>query len=257
MAVTLDLSGKRILVVGASSGVGRAVARTVVEAGGHAVLAARRAEGLADAVASMASARGQATAQVCDVTDPPQCRDAVQGAITQLGGLDGLVYAPGISPLGLLKDAGHEDWQRVFAVNVIGASLVTAAALDALEETRGRAVYVGSYSTRQSLPGLGLYSTSKVALQGLIAAWRMEAPGVDFTSALLGNTAGTEFASEWGAEKTAEITRIWIERNLFPAATMMRLEAAAEAIAMVLAVEGFIDEIAIMPRQADVSASGS
>jgi len=254
MSVQLELTNKRILVVGASSGVGRAVAGCVVRAGGRVVLAARRARELEDAAAALRAEGGDAHAEVCDVTDQAQCRAAVAAAIARLGGLDGFVYAPGISPLCMLREASHAQWQDVFAVNVIGASHVTAAALEALEADHGRAVYIGSYSVRQSLPGIGLYSTSKVALDGLIDAWRMEAPGVDFTRALLGNTSGTGFADGWDAEETARVTRIWIDRGLFPAPTMMPLEVAAEAITTVLAVEGYVDDIAIMPRQADASA---
>lgn len=255
MAVELDLSEKRVLVVGASSGVGREVARQVASAGGRVVLAARRTEALEAAAAEIRAAGGQATAAAFDVTDQEGCQQGVEAAAATLGGLDGLVYAAGISPLVMLSEASHADWRRVLDVNVIGASHVTAAAVGALERDGGRAVYVGSYSVRQSLPGIGLYSTSKVALDGLIEAWRMEAPNVDFTRALLGNTSGTEFANDWGAEQTGKITRLWFERGLFPAPTMMRLEVAAEAIAALLALRGYIDDIAIMPRQRDASAA--
>ena len=254
MAVTLDLEGKRVLVIGASSGVGREVARQVATAGGRVVLAARRAQLLEDVAAGIRAAGGEAHAQPCDVTDQAHCQSGVRVAIETLGGLDGMVYVPGVSPLGFLREASHEEWQRVLAVNLIGASHVTAAAIDALDRAGGRAVYVGSYSVRQSLPGLGLYSTSKHALDGLIEAWRMEAPGVDFTRALLGNTSGTEFANGWGAERASEMTKYWIERGLFPAPTMMPVEVAAEAIAAVLAVRGYLDEVAIMPRQRDARA---
>jgi NADP-dependent 3-hydroxy acid dehydrogenase YdfG len=243
------------LVVGASSGVGREVAGQVASAGGQVVLAARRAEALDAAAAEIRANGGQATFEVFDVADRERCQQGVEAAIATLGGLDALVYAAGISPLVMLREATHEDWRRVLDVNMIGASHVTATAVDALEDAGGRAVYVGSYSVRQSLPGIGLYSTSKVALDGLIEAWRMEAPNVDFTRALLGNTAGTEFANGWGAEQTGKVTQLWIERGLFPAPTMMPLQAAGEAIASVLAVRGYIDDIAIMPRQRDASAA--
>ena len=254
MGVKLDLDGKRVLVVGASSGVGREVARQVAAAGGRVVLAARRADVLAEAVAEICGAGDEAHAQPLDVADQASCQSGVRVALETLGGLDGMVYAPGISPLMALAEATHEDWLRVLSVNLIGASHVTAAAIEALDRDGGRAVYVGSYSVRQSLPGLGLYSTSKVALDGLIDAWRMEAPNVDFTRALLGNTSGTEFAAGWGAERTGEFTKMWIERGLFPAPTMMSLETAGEAIASVLAIRGYVDDIAIMPRQRDASA---
>jgi N12 class adenine-specific DNA methylase len=75
---------------------------------------------------------------------------------------------------------------------------------------------------------------------------------VDFTKVVLGNTTGTEFADGWGRERTLAITKLWIERGLFPAPKMMPLANAAEAICAVLAVRGHVDEIGVMPRLHDV-----
>jgi len=251
MAMALDLTGRRILVVGASSGVGRAVGELAARAGAKVALAARRRERLEAAAAALASEGHAAAALACDVTDEPACRSAVGRAIERLGGLDGLVYAAGLSPLCLLEEAGQADWRDVLDVNLIGASLVTAAALEALRASGGRAVYVGSYSERQTLPGIGLYSVSKSALAALIEAWRMEHPEVDFTKVVLGNTTGTEFAQGWGPERTLAITKLWVERGLFPTPKMMPLGTAAEAICAVLAVRGHVDEIGVMPRLRD------
>ena len=251
MTMALDLAGRRILVVGASSGVGRAVAEQAARAGAKVALLARRRAKLDEAVAALAGEGHAAHALTCDVTDEASCRGAVGRAIEQLGGLDGLVYASGLSPLCLLAEAGQSDWREVLDVNLIGASLVTAAALAALRASGGRAVYVGSYSERQTLPGIGLYSVSKSALAALIEAWRMEHPEVDFTKVVLGNTTGTEFAAGWGRERTLAITKLWIERGLFPAPKMMPLHNAAEAICAVLAVRGHVDEIGVMPRLRD------
>jgi NAD(P)-dependent dehydrogenase (short-subunit alcohol dehydrogenase family) len=179
------------------------------------------------------------------------CRAAVEGAVRALDGLDALVYAPGISPLVLLAEASREDWRAVLDANLVGASQVTAAAVPHLQASRGRAVYVGSYSARQPLPGLALYSVSKLALAGLVAAWRLEHPEVDFIHVVLGNTLGTEFAARWGAEATARITQQWRERGVFPAPKMMPLRSAAEAIAATLAVSAFLDEVGVMPRMRD------
>lgn len=251
MAVALDLTDRRVLVVGASSGVGRAVAETAARAGAAVALAARRKERIEACAAALTADGRSAFALACDVVDEAVCRSAVAEAIERLGGLDGLVYASGVSPLCLLEEAGQAEWRAVLDVNLIGASLVTAAALPALRASRGRAVYVGSYSERQTLPGIGLYSVSKSALSALIAAWRMEHPDVDFTKVVLGNTSETEFADGWGRERTLSISKLWIERNLFPAPKMMPLANAAEAICAVLAVRGHVDEIGVMPRLGD------
>jgi NAD(P)-dependent dehydrogenase (short-subunit alcohol dehydrogenase family) len=252
MATTLGLEGMRVLVMGASSGVGRAVAELAARAGARVALAARRTGALEAAAGKLRAAGADALALTCDVTREADCRTSVERAAAAFGGLDALVYASGVSPLCLLGEAGQDAWRQVLDVNLIGASLVTAAAVGPLAASRGRAVYVGSYSERQTLPGIGLYSVSKSALAALIAAWRMEHPGVEFTRVVLGNTAGTEFAKAWGADRTAAITKLWIERGLFPAPKMMPLAHAAEAICAVLALGGFVDEIGVMPRPSDL-----
>jgi NAD(P)-dependent dehydrogenase (short-subunit alcohol dehydrogenase family) len=251
MGLSLDLANRRLLVVGASSGVGRAVGRLASQAGARVAFAARRKERLEQAVAE---APGLALAVACDVRRAGDCARAVAETVRAFGGLDALVYAAGMSPLAMLDEASQEKWRTVLDTNLIGAALVTAEALPHLRESRGRAVYVSSYAVRQSLPGLNLYRVSKVALDALIEGWRMEHPEVGFTRVVLGNTGGTEFARDWGPERAAAATRVWVERRLFPAPTVMPLEAAAEAVASVLAVEGYVDDIAIMPRVQDAAA---
>jgi NAD(P)-dependent dehydrogenase (short-subunit alcohol dehydrogenase family) len=254
MAVAYDLSDRRILVVGASSGVGRAVAWAACRAGARVALAARRRERLEEAVAEAKG--GEAFALPFDTTRQDACARGVALAVERLGGLDALVYSAGMSTLRMLEAAGEDDWRRALDVNLVGASLATAAALPALREHQGRAVYVSSYSVRQPLPGLGLYRVSKVALDALIECWRMEHPDVDFTRVVVGNTYGTEFADAWSREDMKAALDVWVERNLFPAATMMSLDVLAEAILSVIAVRGYVDDIAVMPRARDPKAGG-
>ena len=165
-----------------------------------------------------------------------------------------LVYAAGMSPLAMLAEATAEEWRKVLDTNLVGASLITAEALPHLKESGGRALFVSSYAVRQSLPGLALYRTSKVALDALIEGWRMEHPGVEFARVMLGNTEGTEFADAWDPQRLAAAMKVWLERGLFPSPTMMPLAVAAEALVSVLAIRGYADDIAIMPRARDQAA---
>jgi len=237
--------------MGGSSGVGREVGLGACRAGARVVFAARRGELLE---ATVAGAGSGAHAVLCDVTEAGDCARAVGEAASALGGIDALVYATGMSPLVMLENAKADAWRRVLDVNVIGASQITAAALPHLRASQGRAVFVSSYAVRQPLPGLALYRVSKVALDALIECWRMEHPDVDFTRIVVGNTSDTEFANAWGGDAIAEAMRVWVSRNLFPAATMMPLPVLAEAILSVIAVRGYVDDIAIMPRTRDPKA---
>ena len=247
MPLSLDLGGRRLLVVGASSGVGRAVGRLASLAGARVAFAARRQERLDEIVAALPGA----IAVACDVRSDEQCASAVERTARAFGGIDAFVYATGMSPLGMLEAASRDEWREVLDTNLVGASLVTARALPHLRESRGRAVYLSSYSVRQSLPGLGLYRVSKVALDALIEAWRMEHPDVDFIHVTLGNTSDTEFATSWDPKQAARVIQGWVERGLFPAPRMMPLRSAAEAIVAALATRAFLDEVGVMPRMRD------
>jgi NAD(P)-dependent dehydrogenase (short-subunit alcohol dehydrogenase family) len=252
MANPPELRGMRILVVGASSGIGRAFGLRASRAGARVAFAARRLPELERAVVA---AEGEALAVRCDVCDAQACSDAVRATVDAFGGIDALLYAAGMSPLGMLEEATADEWRRVLDTNVMGASFVTAAALPALRESRGRALYISSYSVRQPLPGLGLYRVSKLALDGLVECWRMEHPDVDFTRVVVGNTAGTGFADHWDPQRLKQALQVWVARSLFPAATMMSLHDLADSLLAILAAPGYVDDVAIMPRTRDPKAS--
>lgn len=184
-----------------------------------------------------------------------ECASAVAATVDAFGGLDFLLYATGMSPLAMLEEASADEWRCVMDTNVIGASLVTASALPHLRESEGRALYISSYAVRQPLPGLGLYRVSKVALDGLIECWRMEHPDVDFTRVVVGNTSDTGFADDWEPERLRRALQVWVERNLFPSATMMPLDTLAESLVDLLATPAYVDDVAIMPRNRDAKAA--
>ena len=94
------LEGRRLLVVGASSGIGRAIAVTAANAGARVALGARRSDRLAEAVVECGSG---ALAWPADVRDPDACDVLVANAVTALAGLDAVVYAAGVSDMALLR----------------------------------------------------------------------------------------------------------------------------------------------------------
>jgi NAD(P)-dependent dehydrogenase (short-subunit alcohol dehydrogenase family) len=208
----------RTVIVGASSGLGRCIGTGLARRGAHVALLARRRELLDDAVRDSATT---ALALECDVTDEASCRDAIAEAAAGLGGIDALVYAPGIGPLGRLAETDAATWQRVFATNVTGAALVTSAAIPALTASAGRAVYLSSVSASLTppWPGLGAYAVSKAALDKLVEAWRAEHPAVGFTRVVVGDCMGgdgdaqSQFATGWDMDLAAEFMPLWSERN--------------------------------------------
>ena len=165
----------RTVVVGASSGLGRCIGIGLAQRGAQTALLARRQQRLE---AAAAEAGPGTLAITCDVTSTESCHAALNEAAEGLGGIDALVYAPGVGPLVRLAEMDADTWRHVFDTNVIGAALVTAAALPHLTESSGTAVYLSSVSASVTppWPGLGAYAVSKAALDKLVEAWRSRAP---------------------------------------------------------------------------------
>lgn len=213
----MELQGARILVVGASSGIGLAVARQCAEGGAHVVLAGRREEKLAEGVAAIEAAGGVAHAVRCDVRAPEQCDAVVAASVDLLGGLDCFVYSTAIDPLRRIRDTDAPLWTDVFATNVIGASLVTRAALGHLQACErkggGRAVYISASAVGRPLPGMVAYDASKAALEELVRGWRAEHPEVGFSSVAVGQTLGTDVFANWDRELLGELSAEWIGRG--------------------------------------------
>ena len=209
----------RTVVVGASSGLGRCIGVGLGQRGEQVALLARRKERLDEAAKE---AGAGAVAISCDVTDETSCADAIDEAARALGGIDALIYTPAIGPLAPIEKVTAQTWRQAFDTNVIGASLVTSAALPHLASAHGAAVYLSSVSASHTpaWPGLGAYITTKAALERLVEVWHTEHPEVAFTRIVVGDTAGgeghgmTEFANEWDPAVAAEFAPMWLERGL-------------------------------------------
>jgi NAD(P)-dependent dehydrogenase (short-subunit alcohol dehydrogenase family) len=150
----------KTVVIGASSGLGRCIGVGLAQRGDHVALLARRRERVE--AAAMKAGPG-ATAIECDVTDEASVRSAIGDAADALGGIDNLIYTPGIGPLVRLVDTDAETWRRVFDTNVTGAALATAAAVPHLTASAGKAVYLSSASGTLTppWPGLGAYGAAR------------------------------------------------------------------------------------------------
>ena len=220
-----EADARRTVVVGASSGLGRCIGLGLAQRGGRVALLARRKERLESAAAEA----GEGTLAIsCDVTDELSCRTAIAEAAAGLGGIDALVYTPGTGTLAAIEDTDVAMWRQAFDTNVIGASIVTAAALPHLVEARGTAMYLSSVSASQTppWPGLAAYGVSKAALDRLVEAWRGEHPEVGFTRVIVGECAGgagesgTEFATGWDPELAAGYVTSWIDRGYMTGALL-------------------------------------
>lgn len=244
----------RVVVVGASSGLGRCIATSLGQAGDQVALLARRRERLVDAAKE---AGPGSLAVACDVTDEASVRAAIDEAVGGLGGIDGLVYAAGIGPLARLVDIGADQWRQAFDTNVVGAALTTAAAIPHLTESGGVAAYLSSISASMTppWPGLGAYAVSKAALDTLVEAWRAEHPAVGFTRVVVGDCAGgdgpstTEFPNTWDFELAAELHPIWTARQ-YLSGSLLDVADLVRVIDTVLRLgaSACVPSVAVVPR---------
>ncbi len=244
----------RSVVVGASSGLGRCIAVGLARRGGQVALLARRYDRLVDAAKEAGSG---AIAVACDVTDASSCSAAIEEAARLLGGIDSIVYATGVGPLARLADVDFETWRYILDTNVVGAALVTAAALPHLRSSGGVAAYLSSVSASMTLPwpGLGAYAVSKAALDKLVEAWRAEHPEVGFTRVVVGDCAGGEghsmsgFANDWDSALAAELHPVWTKRNCLTG-SLLDVEILVRVVDSVLqcGANASVPSVTVSPR---------
>jgi len=240
------LEGRRLLVVGASSGVGRALAEVAASRGARVVAVGRRKDRL-----ETLSAESDAEIHplVGDVRSEESCDRLVEDAISLLGGLDGLLYAAAVSPLGRLVDTTSAEWQGVLETNLIGAALVARRCIPHLEASQGHALFISSISADDPRPLLVPYGASKAALDALIRGWRNEHPQLCFSRVVIGPTA-TEFGSDWDHERVAEFAAVRAERGLIRARFMTATEVAHEVLATLVSPV-WIEDLRLVPNNGD------
>jgi NAD(P)-dependent dehydrogenase (short-subunit alcohol dehydrogenase family) len=240
------LDNRQVLVVGASSGIGLATARAIAREGARVALCARRAELLQSHAAELGNG---SIAVPCDVRDSRSCERAVAQTVESFGGLSDLVYATGIATLSMLSEADDEAWSAAFETNVVGPSSITRAALPELTRSRGRALFISSIAPDERPPrrGLGVYSTTKAALNRLVECWQEEERAVSFTRVSVGDTLGTEMARDWNPEQTGTFAREWSE-NGFLFGRAMEPNDVAEHLVDLLTCQEAIPVSTITPK---------
>lgn len=166
-----SLDGRRVLVTGASSGIGAGVARTVAAAGGRVALLARSTGALAELADEL-----DGVAVTADVADLDAVTSATDRAAAELGGLDTVVTAAGLARPGGIREADPADWRTMLEVNVLGTLHAVRAALPHLVEAEhADVVTVSSMSGRRlASPELGVYAATKAGVHALSEGLRRE-----------------------------------------------------------------------------------
>jgi short-subunit dehydrogenase len=170
-----SLRDRSVLITGASSGIGRAIAEHAGSQGARVALVARRDEELRVVAERVQMLGGQAHVIICDVANRPAALESVARAESLLGGVDVAVINAGVGRHRMFVEHDLDDAERMLGVNVLGALYFAhALAPRMLSRGEGWLVFMASIAGLLPIPGEAVYSASKFALVGLGEALSME-----------------------------------------------------------------------------------
>jgi NADP-dependent 3-hydroxy acid dehydrogenase YdfG len=173
---------KVILITGASSGIGEAIARELAARGARVLMGARRTERL-NAIADALRGTGAdvATAPL-DVTDPAAVQRFAQTALDRWGRIDVLVNNAGIMPLSPMSALKTGEWDRMVDVNIKGVLWGIAAVLPVMErQGEGQIINIGSIGALQAVPTAAVYCGTKFAVRAISDGLRQESRAIRVT----------------------------------------------------------------------------
>jgi NAD(P)-dependent dehydrogenase (short-subunit alcohol dehydrogenase family) len=164
-----------VVVMGASSGMGRATALKFAERGAKLVVSARNEQALASLVNEIRETGAPVLSVVADVSDVHEVKAVADAAVAEYGRLDTWVHFPGVIVYALFADTTHEEFQRVIEVNLLGQAYGAMAALPHLIQAgRGALIHVSSIESVVSFPYHSAYAASKHGITGFLDALRIE-----------------------------------------------------------------------------------
>src|SRR5262245_46701121 len=225
-----SIAGARILITGASQGIGKCLAERAARRGAKVLAAARSAELLAELAREARAAGGTLETVQADVTSADDRQKMIDAAREHFGGLDILVNNAGIGATGQFSDAAPDRLRKIFEVNFFGLTETTRACLPLLKQGHLPAIVnISSIAGKRGIPARSEYSASKFAVEGFSEALRAElskdaidviviCPGLtqtNFSQNMLEQKARAQFDHMRGmsAEEVADATLYAIERG--------------------------------------------
>ncbi|MEL6778645.1 MAG: SDR family oxidoreductase [Cyanobacteria bacterium J06597_16] len=164
-------TARRVLITGASSGIGKASAEAFAQAGFDVALVARSQNKLRELATHLRQLGIETHAFAIELADLTQVKANIKKVVAALGSVDVLINSAGMGYTGKLGDMPMADWQRVMDLNVTSVFQVTQAVLPTMrEQGNGLIINIASIAARQSFPNWGAYGVSKAALVALSEA---------------------------------------------------------------------------------------
>ena len=174
MALPIDMTGKAALVTGAASGLGRAAAIKLAEAGAHLCLVDRNAAGLEETAALISHTPGEVLVHQADLADPEACTQAVVAAVARFGRLDALCNIAGIIRMAHSHEMPRAHFEQTIAINLSAPWFLSQAAIPHLLETNGAIVNCASSAAFIGEAYAAAYCASKAGLVNMTKAMAME-----------------------------------------------------------------------------------
>lgn len=170
-----ELKDKVAIVTGASSGIGRAIAKALAQQGCRVVLASRSKDELQQLKQEIEAKGGSALVIPTDVTKPKEAETLVEQTLEHWQQLDVVVNSAGLMPLSYLKNRHLDEWLKMIDVNVKGTLITTYAALAPMKKQKsGHFINLASIDGRELYAGGAVYGASKAAVIAFSRAMRME-----------------------------------------------------------------------------------
>ena len=225
-----NIATKRVIVTGASSGIGRATAERYLADGASVALVGRREIALRD-VASQGASAGKAFVIAADLSDEKQADRCMTRAVEMMGGLDVLINAAGILKSGRIEDTTLDLWDEMMGINLRSVFHLMKLAVPHLERSRGNIVNVSSVTGPRSFPGVLAYCVSKAAVDQLTrcAALELAAKGIRVNEVNPGVVV-TELHRSGGMNEDAYATFLEHSKTTHPLGRVGQAEEVADLI---------------------------
>ena len=244
-----DLAGQRVLVTGASGGVGGGIARAFAAAGASVAVHYRASGEAADALVRELRAAGAAACAVrADLSEPGAAGELIARAAAELGGLDGLVNNAGVQPVAALADTTRDAWDEVLGTNLGAVFELSQAAAKAMGADRGRdrwITHIASVEASRPSPSHAHYAAAKagVVMHARAAALELGPRGIRVNTVSPGLVDRPGLAEAWPEgvaswTSHAPLGRLATPADVGGACVLLASPAAAFITGQDLAVDG-------------------
>ncbi len=247
---TPGISGKVVVITGASSGLGEATARHLSALGATVVLGARRADRIDALAAEIVKAGGNAIAVATDVTDAAQVQRLVDAAVERFGRIDVMLNNAGLMPHSPLERRKIADWDRTIDVNIKGVLYGIAAALPPMQrQNSGHFINVSSVAGHKVRPAGAVYSATKTAVRVISEGLRQEVKRWNIRTTIISpGSLATELPQSITEPDIAKNVGDFYEEYALPADSFARVVA----FAMSQPEDVDINEILFRPTRQDL-----